>query len=156
MQLVEPVTTRMHWIDVSPAPLLDRRRATATVRERERIRSRSTYFYLRLDRPYSSNGRHREEFDDHHSPASKASFQAHVNALDRRYDQTSNGQKRGERCNGIPTFFSSICSTFLDDDVLSLQSARSLSSTCSLASQTYELAHRNLQKFWGDKRKENV
>ncbi|CAF3722468.1 unnamed protein product [Adineta steineri] len=37
-----------------------------------------------------------------------------------------------------------------DDDVLSVNSVRSLSSSCSLASQTLERAHQNMNKYWGD------
>lgn len=36
-----------------------------------------------------------------------------------------------------------------DDDVLSINSARSLSSSCSLASQTLERAQQNMNKYWG-------
>lgn len=37
-----------------------------------------------------------------------------------------------------------------DDDVLSVNSARSLSSSCSLASQTLERAQQNMNKYWGN------
>jgi len=37
----------------------------------------------------------------------------------------------------------------IDDDVLSIDSARSLSSSCSLASQTLERAQQNMNKYWG-------
>jgi hypothetical protein len=37
----------------------------------------------------------------------------------------------------------------IDDDVLSINSARSLSSSCSLASQTLERAQQNMNKYWG-------
>jgi len=37
----------------------------------------------------------------------------------------------------------------IDDDILSINSARSLSSSCSLASQTLERAQQNMNKYWG-------
>jgi hypothetical protein len=38
----------------------------------------------------------------------------------------------------------------IDDDILSMNSARSLSTSCSLASQTLERAQQNMNKYWGD------
>lgn len=38
----------------------------------------------------------------------------------------------------------------IDDDVLSVNSARSLSSSCSLASQTLERAQENMNKYWNE------
>lgn len=38
----------------------------------------------------------------------------------------------------------------IDEDVFSNHSARSLSSSCSLASQTLERAQQNMTKYWGD------
>ncbi|CAF3700203.1 unnamed protein product [Rotaria socialis] len=64
------------------------------------------------------------------SPASKSSFQAHLNRLDERFGQNYNARNK-------------------DDDILSMHSARSLSSSCSLASQTLERAQQNMNKYWG-------
>lgn len=98
--------THICWIDVFHLRhhlLLDLKRVTTTVRISLLVQYqlKSLLFDRCLDRPYTSNSRYRDESDDHHSqahtPASKASFQAHVNALDRRYDQTYQTHQRGYR-----------------------------------------------------------
>ncbi|CAF1034409.1 unnamed protein product [Rotaria sp. Silwood1] len=65
-----------------------------------------------------------------HTPTSRPSFQNHLHSLNENYDQTYR-----TRCK--------------DDDVLSVNSARSLTSSCSLASQTLERAQQNMNKYWG-------
>ncbi|UJR25631.1 hypothetical protein I4U23_006983 [Adineta vaga] len=67
---------------------------------------------------------------DSSTPTSRSSFQNHLNKLDERFGQTYNARHK-------------------DDDVLSVHSARSLSSSCSLASQTLERAQQNMNKYWG-------
>ncbi|CAF1629870.1 unnamed protein product [Adineta ricciae] len=64
------------------------------------------------------------------TPKSNCSFENHLNRLDERFGQTYNARTK-------------------DDDVLSVHSARSLSSSCSLASQTLERAQQNMNKYWG-------
>ncbi|CAF0856407.1 unnamed protein product [Rotaria sordida] len=72
-----------------------------------------------------------ENYQQEYTPASKTSFQAHLNRLDERFGQNFNAR-------------------YKDDDILSTNSARSLSSSCSLASQTLERAQQNMNKYWGD------
>ncbi|CAF3510814.1 unnamed protein product [Rotaria sordida] len=64
-----------------------------------------------------------------HTPVSKSSFQNHLQTLNGNYGQT----------------YHTHCK---DDDVLSVNSARSLTSSCSLASQTLERAQQNMNKYW--------
>ena len=66
----------------------------------------------------------------HNNHEHAPSFQNHLNTLDERFGQTYNARHK-------------------DDDVLSISSARSLSSSCSLASQTLERAQQNMNKYWG-------
>ncbi|CAF4726087.1 unnamed protein product [Rotaria sp. Silwood1] len=72
--------------------------------------------------------------DDNHqpkyTPTSTTPFQVHLDRLDERFEQNSNARHK-------------------DDDILSINSARSLSSSCSLASQTLERAQQNMNKYWG-------
>ncbi|UJR23278.1 hypothetical protein I4U23_026295 [Adineta vaga] len=60
------------------------------------------------------------------------SYPNHAQSSDQHYGQTYKTQNK-------------------EDDVLSVNSARSLSTSCSLASQTLERAHKNLNKYWDDK-----
>ncbi|CAF4541753.1 unnamed protein product [Rotaria sp. Silwood2] len=72
-------------------------------------------------------------YDNHqqeYSPTSTSPFQVHLDRLDERFGQNSNARHK-------------------DDDVLSVNSVRSLSSSCSLASQTLERAQQNMNKYWG-------
>ncbi|CAF3715480.1 unnamed protein product [Adineta steineri] len=84
-------------------------------------------------RPHTSmNDYHTYKFESQdYVPASNPSFQNHLNRLDERFGQTNNARNK-------------------DDDVLSIHSARSLSSSCSLASQTLERAQQNMNKYWGE------
>ncbi|CAF1174723.1 unnamed protein product [Adineta ricciae] len=82
------------------------------------------YYYGGLD----------DKQQQHHpyAPTPKPSYQNYAQLPDERYDRTYNPQNK-------------------EDDGLSVQSVRSLSSSCSLASQTLERANKNLNKYWNDR-----
>ena len=155
MRQVEQVMIRMPWINVRQVGLSRARMHVSTPQHSWSFLSELKF---RIDRSYQGD-RYKDEANDyqhqtrefqpqHDSPASKSSFRNHLSSLDHRF----NGRQKG--LQHVPTHWSihRLCFLFdVDDDVLSVNSARSLSSSCSLASQTLELAQQNLHKYWGDK-----
>ncbi|CAF2120506.1 unnamed protein product [Rotaria magnacalcarata] len=76
-------------------------------------------------------GRDDNRQQNQHTPVSKSAFQNHLQRPNENFGQTYYRRHK-------------------DDDVLSVNSARSLTSSCSLASQTLERAQNNMNKYWGE------
>ncbi|CAF0903930.1 unnamed protein product [Didymodactylos carnosus] len=96
------------------------------------------------------NGRFKDEVTEYYYSSNdgrknveqKPSFQNHLNTLNEGFGTTYNVNRQQDK----------------DDDVLSVNSARSLSSSCSLASQTLERAKQNMNnmnKYWDDNNRNN-
>ncbi|CAF3921421.1 unnamed protein product [Rotaria sp. Silwood2] len=122
-------------------------RSATTNQESHNATGRPSYDIHTFDkRPYTSmneSSRFKDEVTDYYygrddnrqrqqdTPASKPLFQNHLQTLNDNYGRTYH-----KRCK--------------DDDVLSVNSARSLTSSCSLASQTLERAQKNMNKYWAN------
>jgi hypothetical protein len=78
--------------------------------------------------------------------SSKSSLQNHLQTHDGNYGRTYNKGKIIIYQISSNTFFY----FQIDDDVLSVNSARSLSSSTNLALQTLERAQQNKNKYWSD------
>ncbi|CAF1159652.1 unnamed protein product, partial [Didymodactylos carnosus] len=77
--------------------------------------------------------------DERKNDKQNQSLQNHLNTLNEGFSTTYNVNRQQDN----------------DDDVLSINSARSLSSSCSLASQTLERAKQNMNKYWGGNNNNN-